>query len=159
MATLVASNLVTTLSPWLILTLVARCVAGAAAALVWGVLTGYARGLAAPQLQGRALAITGLGQPLALAGGVPAGAYAATIMDWRWVFGLIASGAACVALWIGAAVPDRAGGSCRRRTRLAILTRRRSVRIILGVTGIWIVAHNLLYTYTAAPARNHRPAP
>lgn len=70
-ATLGIFNFITAIAPWYLVILGARLVAGAAAALVWRVLTGYARGLVAPALQGRALAVTGVGQPIALAAGVP----------------------------------------------------------------------------------------
>lgn len=143
-------NFITAIAPWYPVILVARLVAGAAAALVWGVLAGYARGLVAPALQGRALAVTGVGQPVALAGGVPLGAFAASVMDWRWVFVVISAAALGLALWIVVAVPDVAGLRSGQRTPLTRVIRLPGIGIILGVTAAWILAHNMLYTYAAA---------
>ncbi len=147
--TLGAFNLVTAVAPWFPAILAARFVAGASAALVWGVLAGYARGLVSPDLQGRALAVTGLGQPIALAGGVPLGSFAASVMDWQWVFVAISIISAGLAVWIVAVVPDVPGTALRRRAPLRKVVRLPGVRVVLGVTGCWILAHNTLYTYVA----------
>lgn len=152
-ATLGAFNLVTAAAPWLPVILAARFVAGAAAALVWGVLAGFARSLVAPQLQGRALAVTGLGQPIALAGGVPLGSFAASVMDWRWVFVAISVAAGGLAVWIAAAVQNVEGSPRRQREPLRRVVMLPGVRLIFAVTGCWILAHNMLYTY-AAPLLN-----
>lgn len=66
-------NLVTALSSNLVLTLGVRFLAGMAAGVVWGLLAGYARRMAPPRLQGRAVAVASVGQPIALAIGVPMG--------------------------------------------------------------------------------------
>ncbi len=147
--TLAVFNLLTAIAPWYPVILVARLVAGAAAALVWGVLTGYARGLVTPSLQGRALAVTGIGQPVALAGGVPLGTFAASVMAWRWVFVAISAGAVALAVWIASAVPDVKGTPTRHHTPLTRVVRLRGVAVILGVTAAWILSHNVLYTYIA----------
>ena len=147
--TLGVFNFITAIAPWYPVILAARLVAGAAAALVWGVLAGYARGLVAPALQGRALAVTGVGQPVALAGGVPLGAFAASVMDWRWVFVVVSAAAFGLALWIFVAVPDVAGLRSGQRTPLTRVIRLQGIGIILGVTAAWILAHNMLYTYAA----------
>lgn len=144
-----AFNLVTAVAPWFPAILAARFAAGTAAALVWGVLTGYTRGLVPANLQGRALAVTGLGQPIALAGGVPLGSFAASVMAWQWVFVTISIIAAGLVAWIVAVVPDVPGTALRRRTPLMQVVRLPGVRVVLGVTVCWILAHNMLYTYAA----------
>ncbi|MFW0790211.1 MFS transporter [Gordonia sp. CPCC 205333] len=147
--TLLAFNTVTALAPWYPLILVARFVAGAAAALVWGVLAGYARRLVPSAQQGRAVAATGIGQPIALAAGVPLGALAGSVVDWRWIFVAISIAAAGLAVWIAAAVPDVSGQrpSAYLPVRRVIL--RPGIRAVLVVTLLWVLAHNILYTYVA----------
>lgn len=74
-------NTVTAVSAHFGLTLVARFVAGMSAGVVWGLVAGYARRLAPSRLQGRALAIVGVGQPIALSLGVPLGAWLGGMFD------------------------------------------------------------------------------
>ncbi|WP_406152884.1 MFS transporter [Streptomyces sp. NBC_01023] len=62
------ANAVTAVSPSFTVALVARFVAGAFSGLLWGMLAGYARRIAAPEHAGRALAIAMTGTPVALSG-------------------------------------------------------------------------------------------
>ncbi len=102
-------NVVTALSTHYALTLAARFAGGMAAGLLWGLLAGYARRMVASRQQGRALAVVGAGQPLALCIGVPAGAWLGSLMDWRGVFWLMAAVSLTLVIWVRAAVPDFAG--------------------------------------------------
>ena len=147
--TLLVFNAVTAIAPWYPLILVARFVAGAAAALVWGVLAGYARRLVNPTQQGRALTITGIGQPIALAAGVPLGTFAGSLVDWRWVFVAISIAAAALAVWIAAAVPDVPGQAPAEHLRLTRVVMLPGIRAVLLVALLWVLAHNILYTYIA----------
>lgn len=151
---LLVFNTVTALAPWFWLILVARFAAGAAAALVWGVLAGFARRLVPVTLQGRALAVSGIGQPIALAAGVLLGTLAASAVDWRWVFTGITVAALLLAVWILAVVPevpgdtsDSAGGG--HQGALWSVIALPGVLPVLGVTLVWVLAHNALYTYIA----------
>ncbi|CAM3028968.1 MFS transporter [Saccharomonospora xinjiangensis] len=142
-------NTVTTVAPWYELILVARFAAGAAAALIWGVLAGYARRLVEPGLQGRALTVTGIGQPIALACGVPLGALAGSVVDWRWVFAALSVAAAFLALWIASAVPDVPGQPPANRIASPRVVLLPGIRPILLVALSWVLGHNILYTYAA----------
>lgn len=146
---LLVFNTVTAIAPWYPLILVARFVAGAAAALVWGVLAGYARRLVAPDRQGRALAVAGIGQPIALATGVPLGALAGSLVDWRWVFAAISVIAALLATWIAATVPDVPTQATSARTSLRRVVMLPGIRAVLIAALLWVLAHNMLYTYIA----------
>ncbi|MFF8717555.1 MFS transporter [Streptomyces sp. NPDC015184] len=148
--TLLVFNTVTALAPGYPLILVARFIAGAAAALVWGVLAGYARHLVPPAQQGRALTVTGIGQPIALAAGVPLGALAGSLVDWRWVFAAISLAAAGLTAWIGAAVPDVPGQAPSAHLPLRRVVLLPGIRAVLVVALAWVLAHNLLYTYIAS---------
>ncbi|WP_433349676.1 MFS transporter [Micromonospora sp. CA-111912] len=146
---LLVFNTVTAIAPWYPLILVARFIAGAAAALIWGVLAGYARHLVAPALQGRALTVTGIGQPIALACGVPLGVLAGSLIDWRWVFVAISAAAALLAAWIAVAVPDVSGQAPAAHLPLRRVVLLPGTRAILVVALVWVLAHNILYTYIA----------
>lgn len=148
-AGLLVFNTITAFAPWYPLILTARFIAGAAAALVWGVLPGYARRLVDPAQQGRALTAMGIGQPIALAAGVPLGALAGSLVDWRWVFVAISVAAAVLAIWIAAAVPDVSGQADRTRTSLSQVVMLPGIRAVLMVALVWVLAHNILYTYIA----------
>lgn len=142
-------NVVTALSSHYALTLAARFGGGMAAGLLWGLLAGYARRMVATRQQGRALAVVGAGQPLALCLGVPAGAWLGGLMDWRGVFWLMAAVSLALVIWVRAAVPDFAGQAARRRLPIARTLILPGIRPILFVLFTWILAHNVLYTYIA----------
>lgn len=146
---LLVFNTVTALAPWYPLILAARFIAGAAAALVWGVLAGYARGLVPTEQQGRALTVTGIGQPIALAAGVPLGALAGTLVDWRWVFVAISLAAAGLAAWIATAVPDVPSQAPSVHLPLRRVILMPGIRPVLIIALVWVLAHNILYTYIA----------
>ncbi|WP_037836410.1 MFS transporter [Streptomyces sp. NRRL F-5650] len=146
---LLVFNAVTAVAPWYPLILAARFLAGTAAALVWGVLAGYARRLVAPSQQGRALAVSGIGQPIALAVGVPLGTLAGSLVDWRWVIAAISLAAALLSIWIAAVVPDvpgRLSGTPEPLRRVVVLP---GIRAVLLAALLWVLAHNILYTYIA----------
>jgi predicted MFS family arabinose efflux permease len=146
---LLVFNTVTALAPWYPLILAARFAAGAAAALVWGVLAGYARRLVLPSQQGRALTVTGIGQPIALAAGVPLGTLAGSLVDWRWVFAGISLAAAILAVWIAAAVADVPGQAPAEHLPLRRVILLPGIRAVLLTALLWVLAHNILYTYIA----------
>jgi predicted MFS family arabinose efflux permease len=154
-AGLLVFNTVTALAPWFWLILVARFAAGAAAALVWGVLAGFARRLVPVPQQGRALTVSGIGQPIALAAGVPLGTLFASFVDWRWVFAGISVAAVLLAGWILTVVPEVPGetsgpsgstASGHQKSLWSVLTLP-GVLPVLGVALVWVLAHNTLYTY------------
>ncbi|WP_206598003.1 MFS transporter [Sphingomonas sanguinis] len=131
------------------LTLMARFIAGMAAGVVWGLVAGYARRLAPPHLQGRAMAIVGVGQPIALSLGVPLGAWLGGLSDWRLVFWIM-SGVALILLgWIRLGVPNFPGQAQHQRLPVGRVFTVRGVRPVLLVLFAWILAHNILYTYIA----------
>ncbi|WP_284746084.1 MFS transporter [Amycolatopsis sp. RTGN1] len=143
------ANTVTALSPAYPLTMVARFVAGVAAGVVWALLAGYARRLAPPENQGRAIAIVMAGIPLALSLGIPAGTFLGGLFGWRSAFGVMSAIAVVLLAWIAARVPDQpgqAGGRVPVRRTLAVP----GVVPVLAVTLVFVLAHTVLYTYVAA---------
>lgn len=143
-------NTITAISTHFGLTLVARFVAGMSAGVIWGLVAGYARRLAPPQRQGRAMAIVGVGQPVALSLGVPLGAWLGGLFDWRGVFWAMAALALLVMAWVRFAVPDFAGQNRQQGLSVRRVLMLPGIRPILLVLFSWILAHNILYTYVAA---------
>ncbi|MFI7272960.1 MFS transporter [Streptomyces sp. NPDC049879] len=155
MAGFAVANTVTAVSASYALTMVARGAAGVAAGLAWALLAGYARRMVPVPLQGRAIAVVMTGVPVALSLGVPAGTYLGETFGWRAAFGLMTAVAAGLLVWIAALVPDRPGpgrgGSAPVRATLALP----GVRPVLFVTLVYVLAHNVLYTYIAAFLDRH----
>ncbi|QIL78660.1 MFS transporter [Diaphorobacter sp. HDW4A] len=148
-ACLLVFNVATALSTHYGFTLFARFVAGMAAGVIWGLLAGYVRRLVAPAQLGRAMAIAGVGQPIALSIGVPLGAWLGTLFDWRAVFWIMAALALVLLAWMRIAIPDFAGQSAAHRRRIHHIARLPGIRPILLALLAWILAHNILYTFIA----------
>lgn len=155
-AGLLIFNSITALSAHYGLTMVARFFAGMAAGVVWGLVAGYARRLAPPHLQGRAMAIVGIGQPIALSLGVPLGAWLGALQDWRLVFWIMSALALLLLAWIRVGVPDHPGQSPQRQQSVQQVMAIPGVRSVLLVLLAWILAHNILYTYIAPFLRDAR---
>ena len=142
-------NAVTAVSTHYALILAARFVAGMAAGVVWGLLAGYARRMVPQHLQGRALAVAGVGQPIALSIGVPLGTWLGTTFDWRGVFWVMSALSLVLLAWVRLAVPDFAGQSVRRRVPIRQVFMMPGIRPVLLALFAWILAHNVLYAYIA----------
>lgn len=147
MAGLLLFNAITALSNDYILTLIARFIAGMAAGVIWGLLAGYVRRMVSVSHQGRALAIAGVGQPIALAIGVPLGAWLGTLFEWRGVFWIMSLLALILFIWIRFSIPDFAGQSAQKRLPILKVLLMPGIRAILFVVFLWMLAHNILYTY------------
>ena len=142
-------NLVTALSTSYALTLVARFGAGVFAGLVWALLAGHASRMVPPAWQGRAIAVAMVGTPLALSLGIPAGTVLGDAVGWRWAFGVMSLMSVALLAWVRRAVPDFAGRPGGTTPGLARVLRLPGLRSVLAVTLLYVLAHNLLYTYVA----------
>lgn len=127
----------------------ARAVAGGFSAVVWGMVAGYARRLVPRHMAGRAMAVAMVGTPLALSIGVPLGTFSGSVVGWRWAFAGMSLLSAILIVWVIVAVPDRPGQPARTRTPLAKVLLIPGVAPVLATTFLWILAHNVLYTYIA----------
>lgn len=148
-------NTITALSPHYLLTLAARFLAGAAAGLTWGLLAGCARRMVPQRQQGRAMAIAMAGTPIALALGVPLGSWLGTVVSWRAVFTIISGLTLLLGVWVALKVPNFPGQQSDEQKSIAHVLTRPGIRPILAVIVLWVLAHNILYTYIApflAPA-------
>ncbi|MFD3336434.1 MFS transporter [Streptomyces sp. NPDC058700] len=145
-----AANTVTALSSSYALTMGARFLAGVAAGVAWALLAGYARRIAPPRLQGRAVAVAMTGIPLALSLGVPAGTLLGEAVGWRSAFGAMTVIAVVLVGWIALAVPDLPGEAHGGRAPVARTLKVPGVLPVLAVTFVLVLAHTVLYTYVAA---------
>lgn len=143
------ANTVTTISTSYILTMVARFLAGVAAGLLWALLAGYAARMVPEHLKGRAIAIAMVGTPLALSLGVPAGTFLGTLVGWRACFGIMSVMALVLIVWVRVKVPDFAGQSAGKRLTLRQVFTMPGIRPVLFLVLVFVLAHNILYTYIA----------
>lgn len=144
------ANAVTAISPSYTIALVARFVAGAFSGLLWGMLAGYARRIAAPEHAGRALAIAMTGTPVALSIGTPLGTWLGSAVGWRWSFVAMSLLSVIVMVFAKFLVPDAPGQSAQTRAPLRRVLCIPGVATILAVVFVWMLAHNLHYTYIAS---------
>ncbi|MDR0281312.1 MAG: MFS transporter [Paucimonas sp.] len=145
----VVANTVTAFSSHYGLTLLARFVAGMSAGLLWALLAGYAARMVAPQQQGRAIAIAMVGAPLALSLGVPGGTLLGNLLGWRTCFLLMSLLAVLLMLWVRLKVADFPGQAAGQRLSLGRVFGLPGVRPVLFVVLVFVLAHNILYTYIA----------
>jgi predicted MFS family arabinose efflux permease len=143
------ANTVTALSSSYVLTLIARGVAGVSAGLLWALLAGYAARLVPPSQAGRAIAVAMLGAPVAMALGVPAGTFLGGWLGWRASFGVMSLLALVAAAWVWLQVPDFAGQPSGRRRPLVQVARLPGIAPVLWLVLMFVLAHNILYTYIA----------
>ena len=140
-------NIVTALSSSYAIIIAARFAAGMAAGVIWGLLPGYVLRMVADNMRGRALAITGVGQPIALAFGVPLGTWLGLLLDWRGVFWIMSALTLLSLIWVRLALPDFAGQSAKQRLSIRHVFSMPGIRPVLLTLFVWIAAHNILYTY------------
>ncbi|WP_408638514.1 MFS transporter [Paenibacillus baimaensis] len=142
-------NSVTAMSSNYTLTLAARFLAGVSGGVLWGMAAGYARRMVPDALKGRALAVAMVGSPLALALGVPAGTFLGTMVGWRTVFGIMSLLTVLLVAWISWKMPDFEGQSTEQKLPLHKVFVMKGIRPVLAVVLVWVLAHNILYTYIA----------
>ena len=143
------ANTITACSPAYGLTLAARFIAGVSAGLLWALLAGYASRMVTPAQQGRAIAVAMVGIPLALSLGIPAGTLLGQHVGWRWSFGVISLLSLGLLAWVRAALPDFAGQAAGAPLRLRRVLALPGVAQVLTVMMLFVLAHNVLYTYIA----------
>lgn len=142
-------NLVTALSPSLVVTMVARFLAGVCAGLSWGMLGGFARRMVVERLKGRALAIAMVGTPVALSIGVPLGTFVGNAIGWRNGFLAISALAFGLVGYILHVVPNLAGQPAGQRIAIRSVLKMPGVTPVLFTAFAWVTAHYILYTYIA----------
>ena len=129
--------------------LIARMAGGMLAGLLWAMAAGYAMRTVEPEHSGRALSIAMVGTPLAFAFGLPIATTLGSAIGWRAAFGVIAIVGIGLAIWAAAALPSFPGERSGRRPSLASVLRMPGLVAVLATTGLFVLAHNIAYTYIA----------
>lgn len=101
------ANLATALAPTYEAAVATRVAAAVAHGLFWAIVIVYASSMLADTHLGRGLAIVTAGGTTATLAGLPAGAFLAQVLDWRWAFGVLAVVAMVLAVVIVVALPPR----------------------------------------------------
>lgn len=140
-------NGLTALSTSNTVTLVLRFFTGAAAGLAWGLIAGHARRMVPVALQGRAMAVAMLGQPIALSLGLPIATWLGAGLGWRATFMVVTVVALLLVAWVLRSVPDYPGHAADKRPAALQVLRTPGVLPVLLVILGWILGHNILYTY------------
>jgi len=150
---ILAVNVITAVSPVIMLSLGARLFAGACSGLLWGILAGYARRISPPELAGRALAIASIGVPAGLAFGTPLGSWIGSTLGWRYSFVTLSVLAFVTVVLAVVYVPDAPGQRATSRISVIKVFSLPGVASILAVIFAWMLAHNTFYTYIASYLR------
>ncbi|WP_104181944.1 MFS transporter [Arthrobacter sp. B0490] len=145
----VVTMLIVAASPWFVVTLAARFVAGIFAGVLWGILAGYASRLTPQERRGQGLTIALSGPPIALAIGTPLGAFVADMVGWRLMFVILAGCTAATLVWVFIGVPDFPGQPRGERVPVLKAARLPGVAGIIAASVFFVVGHNVLYTYAA----------
>lgn len=142
-------NSITAFSADYSLTLVSRFFAGVFAGLLWSLLAGYASRLVPEHLRGRAIAVAMVGTPLALSIGIPAGTLLGSAVGWRWTFAIMSVLSLILVLWARLSLKDFPGQNQQQRMSIRQVFVLPGIRPVLLTTLIFVLAHNILYTYIA----------
>ncbi|MBN9336096.1 MFS transporter [Devosia sp.] len=129
--------------------LAARFFAGVCAGLLWAMIAGYAARMVADHLKGRAIAIAMVGTPLALSMGIPAGTLIGSSIGWRSTFLLMTALTLVLIGWVWASVPNYPAATTGNKTSVSGTLAIRGIKSVLVVTLLFVLSHNILYTYIA----------
>jgi len=142
-------NTVTAITDNYAVILVARFFAGVSAGLLWALIAGYAARMVPERLRGRAIAIAMVGTPLALSLGIPAGTLIGAAVGWRSTFGIMSVLTVVLIGWAWIKVRDFPGSTKTESATIAGTLAIGGIKPILVVTLLFVLAHNILYTYIA----------
>ncbi|MQY49570.1 MFS transporter [Rhizobiales bacterium RZME27] len=142
-------NMATALSSHYGLTIAARFLAGMFGGIVWALLVGYAARMVPARLAGRAIAMTGIGAPLAFSVGVPLGTSLGAFVGWDVAFMLMSAVALGLMIWVRVGLPDFPGQKSDDQTSTLTVLAMPGLGAILVVMFAFVVGHNILYTYIA----------
>ena len=146
-------NAVTALAPSYAVILIARVVGGMLAGLLWAMAAGYAMRMVEAERAGRALSIAMVGTPLAFAFGLPIATTLGSALGWREAFGAMAVLSLGLALWAALALPSFPGEKAGERPSLWAVLKLPGLATVLATTGVFVLAHNVAYTYIAPLTR------
>ncbi|GAA0309077.1 MFS transporter [Sphingomonas oligophenolica] len=148
LAAFVAANLVAAVAPGYWSLAAARVLLALAAGLYVPNANALAGALAAPHHRGRALAIVNGGITVAIAIGVPLGAFIGAHLGWRATFAGVALLSAMALVVLAILLPRDIGAAAPAalRDRLAVIAAPGALPTLLTTT-LWAVAAYTVYTY------------
>lgn len=142
-------NTVTAMTGNYVVMLVARFAAGVSAGLLWALIAGYAARMVPDRLKGRAIAVAMVGTPLALSLGIPAGTLIGIAVGWRTTFALMSALTVILTEWTWLTVRDYPGTTKNDNASIGSTLAIDGIKPVLAVTLLFVLAHNILYTYIA----------
>lgn len=146
------ANVVTALSPWFWLVLVARLLLGAAISGTWAMALAVSASLVPARHLGRAVMLVNVGVSIATVAAVPLGAFVGSLAGWRTVFAGIAAVTVLVmaaqAIWLR---PVAASATAGLR---ALVDTVRSPALIVGLAGVLVLVagHFAAFTFVRPAA-------
>jgi predicted MFS family arabinose efflux permease len=148
LAAFVLANLIAAMSPGYWLLAGARVLLALAAGLYVPNANALAGALVPPARRGRALAIVNGGITVAVAIGVPLGAFIGAHLGWRATFvGVAAISVAALAVLAVQLPKDLAGSApASLRTRLAVIAHPGAFKVLM-VTTVWAIGAYTVYTF------------
>lgn len=136
------------------LTVFARILGGAAAGIVWPMMSANAIRLVPQGLNGRAIAVVMGGSTVGLGVGLPIMTTIGTTFGWRIEYGVLAGIFFLIALLVGFILPSAQGEERTKDTSPFEIAKNKSVLIVLVVTFFTMMAHYDLYTYLSPLVRS-----
>jgi predicted MFS family arabinose efflux permease len=100
-------------------------------------------------LRGRAIAVAMIGAPLALSLGIPLGTFLGAAVGWRYAFAVLSALTLVLLGWARWKIPDFPGQAAGRQIAVSRVFGLPGVKPVLGVTLLFVLAHNMLFTYIA----------
>ncbi|MRG65954.1 MFS transporter [Rhizobium pusense] len=143
------ANTITSVTDSFGILLMARFFAGVSAGLLWAMVAGYAARMVPDELKGRAIAVAMVGTPLALSLGIPTGTLIGSEIGWRSTFSAMTALTVVLIGWVLAKVPDYPGTTINERITIGGALATGGIKSVLMVTLLFVLAHNILYTYIA----------
>ena len=130
-------------------TLGARFFAGVFAGLLWALVAGYAGRMAPDHLRGRAITLAMVGTRSRCRWACRPETFMGAMIGWRYAFGVMSILTVILVGWVVWKVPDFPGQTADKRLPIARVMALPGVRAVLAVTLVFVLAHNILYTYIA----------
>lgn len=143
------SNVVFALAPGYGVALVARALGGLAHAGFFAVAVATAVSLVDAERAGRAVALLGAGNALALVFGVPLGTALGSAVGWRWAFVVLAVALVVLAVAVLRVLPAQTPQTTGTQTSVLDGIRRPAVLVMAVVIVLLALGHFTLYTYVS----------
>lgn len=130
--------------------IIARILGGAAAGVLWPMISAYGMRLVPQELHGRAIAIIMSGTTFGLSLGMPLMTSIGQRFGWRIEYYVVAGLILAIALLSTLFLPSLPGESVTKDSSPFALLKNPSILLVLALTLLAVVAHYAAYTYITA---------